>query len=63
LCGQWEAWALEAKQAGKIFYYTSTGRGSRGLLKNFGEDGEGWPTLQSMRNIDRQARIELLGEA
>ena len=33
------------------------------LLKDFGERRDGWPTMHSMRSVDRQVRVLAVGEA
>ena len=43
-------------------YHGKGGRQYSTLLKNFGEEGEGWPTLNSMRNVDIESLIRIEGE-
>lgn len=45
-----------------VFRYSSQGKGVPSLLKRFTNDGPGWPTLDSMRNVDHEALIKILGE-
>ena len=33
------------------------------LLKDFGEPGDGWPTLNSMRNVDAECGISVIGQS
>ena len=44
-------------------YINKGGRQFSSLLKYYGEhDKEGWPTLNSMRNVDAEALIGVSGE-
>ena len=57
LATEWEAAALSPL----LKYQTSNKvrAQSQPLLKYFGEDGPGWPTLNSMRNVDDECDIKL----
>lgn len=49
----------DSKKRNLVYY--STDRASDNLLCNFGEERKGrWPTLQSMRNVEKSALIKLL---
>lgn len=61
LAARWESLADDtAKQGKKLYYQASVPHVA--LLKNFGEDGTGWATLHSMRNVDRQCTVTVIGE-
>jgi hypothetical protein len=59
---EWAAWRDEAIGEGKALYYRASGRQTHRILKDFGAAGQGWPTLHSMRNVDRNSPIHVLGE-
>ena len=59
---QWEELARKSTEKGYPMTYKGGGRQAISLLKNFGELGEGWPTLHSMRSVDPQCKIKVLGE-
>jgi Helicase conserved C-terminal domain len=61
LLEQWEELAEEAHDRGLELYYTPHGKQHLSLLKDFGASGSGWETLHSMRSVDRQCTIEILG--
>ena len=42
--------------------YSTEGRSHRGLMRRFTDSGAGWPTLDSMRNVDSECRIQIQGE-
>ncbi|SCL25966.1 Helicase conserved C-terminal domain-containing protein [Micromonospora nigra] len=42
--------------------YTGGGRERIQLLRKFDVPGRGWPTLDSMRNVDTEARVSVRGE-
>jgi superfamily II DNA/RNA helicase len=42
--------------------YKSESKQVHSLLKSFGSQGEGWPTLHTMRSIDPDCKITVLGE-
>jgi hypothetical protein len=63
LVNDWHEWATKASSAGRTLYYVANTKQHSGLLRQFGESvREGWPTLNSMRNVDRECAIKLLGE-
>lgn len=49
----------EAKAMGGPLRYRSGNRVTPGLLVDFGSSGQGWPTLHSMRNVDRTCTIRI----
>jgi len=58
-----ESWREQAEHAGdrrSVLHY-NTQSTLPSLIRNFGEPGKGWETLQSMRNVDRQCDIEIIG--
>jgi len=57
---EWQARAERATRQGERLHYQS--RDKPALLKDFGEQGEGWPTMHSMRSVDRQVRVLAVGE-
>jgi hypothetical protein len=58
---QWAGLVDRAYPTGGL-RYTSGGRERIQLLRRFDVPGPGWPTLDSMRNIDTEARIRVHGE-
>jgi hypothetical protein len=61
LAREWQTRAELATTRGERLLYES--RDLPALLKNFGERGGGWPTMHSMRSVDRQVRVLAMGEA
>ena len=61
---EWTNKILTASSDNKPLRYSNkAGRQYASLLKHFGEnDGEGWPTLNSMRNVDMASSIKITGE-
>lgn len=57
LVESWHQWATDPD---KLLVYRSNGRQFRALLSNFGSNQETWPTLHSMRNVDRQCEISVV---
>jgi superfamily II DNA/RNA helicase len=55
-------WHHRAQGHSSTLYYNSGTRSRQTLLRNFGESREGWATLHSMRNVDRQCEIKVIGE-
>ena len=62
LCDEWSTMALAARKEGRALYYKPAGKSHSSLLKDFGASGDGWPTLHSMRNVDRQCNVTVVGE-
>ena len=58
----WTELITEAEERDKKLYFRPGGKGVRSLLKNFGEVGAGWETLQSMRSVDRECLVRVQGE-
>ena len=61
LLQEWIMKATLATNQGKSLYFSSNGKGHVNLLKRFGERGDGWPTLDSMRNVDGESLVQILG--
>jgi len=57
-----DEWHERARVADNGLYYRSNSRSVQPLLKKFGASGAGWETLNSMRNVDRQCDIAVIGE-
>ena len=61
-----EEWVNLVKRASSeeqpLRYHAKGGRQYSTLLRSFGEEGEGWPTLNSMRNVDIESLIRIKGE-
>ncbi len=55
----WLERAGRADAAGKKLHYKSNGKGQMNLIKQFNESGDAWPTLGSMRNVDRESLVEV----
>jgi hypothetical protein len=62
LAAEWAEKAERARENGQILHYRGGTRQIPSLLKDFGADGSGWDTLHSMRNVDRQCSVEVMGE-
>ncbi len=59
----WVQRAEEAERNSKLLYYSPNGRGQVNLIKHFNTRGDGWPTLDSMRNVDKESLIEVARSA
>lgn len=62
LVEEWAERASEARRAGKPLFYDASTKQHSALLHEFGEKRPGWSTLHSMRNVDRQCAVTVLGE-
>ena len=62
LAAEWHALAEQARNNGQSLYYQARGKESIALLRDFAGRGDGWETLNSMRSVDREAGIILVGE-
>ncbi|WP_291378170.1 helicase-related protein [Demequina sp.] len=56
-------WAARIRSSPTPLKYESRKDVQERLLKSFGDDGPGWPTMHSMRSVDRQVRIRPRGES
>lgn len=63
LLDEWQTRAEESERLGKSLYYVARSKQHASLLKDFGTPGPGWPTLHSMRNVDRECPITVYGES
>jgi Helicase conserved C-terminal domain len=61
LAEQWERLAIETEESGRSLYYRASAPHTS-LLRDFGAKGTGWETLHSMRNVDRQCHVGVIGE-
>jgi hypothetical protein len=61
LADEWERRAADAKRDASNFYYEAPGKQHRRLLRRFGDLGEGWETLDSMRSVDLQVPLDVIG--
>jgi hypothetical protein len=61
LADEWERRALDAKRDASNLYYEAAGKAHRRLLRRFGDLGEGWETLDSMRSVDLEVPIDVIG--
>jgi hypothetical protein len=61
LADEWEKRAHDAKRDASSFHYEAAGKAHRRLLRRFGERGEGWETLDSMRSVDLEVPISIIG--
>ena len=59
---EWAELVSDAADHDKTLYFRPAGKGIRSLLRNFGEAGSGWETLQSMRNVDRECLVRVQGD-
>lgn len=57
----WDQHARKAREGGAKLKYRSREPSER-LLKQFTDEGVGWPTMNSMRSVDRVVRIRADGE-
>ena len=55
-----DEWQARIDEDDRLRYQTSS-RGQPSLLKDFGDWGDGWDTLHSMRNVDRTCRLRVIG--
>lgn len=55
----WLTRAHQAQADHKLLYYRPNGRGQISLLKEFNARGDEWPTLGSMRSVEKEALIEI----
>jgi hypothetical protein len=63
LIDEWVDMADAARRDGKKLYYSASSRKNHhSLLCDYGSGREGWETLHSMRNVDRQCNIRVKGE-
>jgi hypothetical protein len=62
LVDEWDRWAGEGKKEHCALHYNFEGANFLSLLRQHGERRSGWPTLNSMRNVDQECRIWLRGE-
>jgi len=64
LAEEWVEKILSSSSEGRpLRYYNRNSRQFSSLLRPFDSiDGEGWQTLNSMRNVDQESRIHLSGE-
>ena len=61
LSEEWENRIAECVDEDKTLHYHVSSRQYRSLLKDFDVGGPGWETLHSMRNVDRQVRVDVPG--
>jgi hypothetical protein len=61
LAGQWQAMVGQAAASGGL-RYDGSGKAHMYLLRRFSQGGDSWPTLDSMRSIDTEARMKVRGE-
>lgn len=64
IINEWSEMILSASSEHKpLRYFNKGGRQFSSLLRSFGESGgEGWQTLNSMRNVDMESLIHVVGE-
>lgn len=63
LANEWDRKARGAEQLGLNLRYDSSDNDHPALLCDFGEARDAWPTMHSMRSVDRAVRVIALGEA
>jgi hypothetical protein len=61
LIAEWHAAAAECRAAGRTLYFKHHGRQHRNLLSDYGKSQGIWRTLRSMRNVDGEAAIAVIG--
>jgi hypothetical protein len=62
LVNEWERRSREAETLGLTLRYQSSDKDYPALLCDFGERRDGWPTMHSMRSVDRTVRVIAFGE-
>ena len=62
LRGAAQDWGAFAAGTATPLKYESRRNPEERLLKNFGESGGGWPTMHSMRSVDKEVRLRPEGE-
>ncbi|MEV0950866.1 helicase-related protein [Promicromonospora sp. NPDC050249] len=55
-------WSMRAKDKRLPLKYESRRDPKERLLKNFGDNAQGWATMHSMRSVDKSVRIRPVGE-
>jgi hypothetical protein len=63
LVNEWDRKARRAEELGLNLRYDSSDNDHPTLLCDFGEARDAWPTMHSMRSVDRAVRVIALGEA
>jgi hypothetical protein len=61
LMAEWSELAGQSKGRSGGLRYEASGRQFTSLLRQFGEAGEGWETLNSMRNVDVESLLKVRG--
>jgi hypothetical protein len=56
----WIERARRAERENKRLYYKPNGRGQINLIRDFNAKGDAWPTLRSMRNVDRECVLDIM---
>jgi superfamily II DNA/RNA helicase len=59
---EWQHKAATSKRSGYPLDYKSRSKQVPSLLTGFANKGDGWPTLHSMRSVDPECDITVLGE-
>jgi hypothetical protein len=62
LLREWQNKADNAKATGSPLEYSNYSRQVNTLLRDFEDDKDGWPTLHTMRSVDPDCAITVLGE-
>lgn len=60
LLAAWTAEAQRARDEGRRLYYHTTTKQHHRLIKDFGQTRGLWETLQSMRNVDRECKVDVM---
>jgi hypothetical protein len=61
LVADWTSRVERATVSGATLHYSAGNTAVPSLLRDFGAAGDGWETLQSMRNVDREVRVRIEG--
>jgi hypothetical protein len=61
LIDAWQSWASEFAVGKRKFYFKFQGRQHHNLLTDFGKAQGYWSTARSMRNVDDEVRLAVLG--
>jgi hypothetical protein len=62
LIAEWDEIAKDRSEKGASFFYRSAGKSHSNLLAEYGKPKAGmWRTLKSMRNVDAECGLAVLG--
>ena len=62
ILGEWDVFRSEAARRSGGLRYAGAGKSHVALLRRFGAPGDGWETLDSMRNVDLATPVKIRGQ-